>query len=163
YRTTLMGQRAGWSAQQIHAAGGGASQFSIAAGDPLASLSQFDLGFFALDDWRVRPNLTVSLGLRYEAPARIGGHRDVAPRVGVAWGLAPKGKTAKTVIRAGAGLFYDRVTESLSLDALRRDGVHQQQFVLDSPDFYPAVPSLSQLLGSRVPQSIREIYGRIRT
>jgi hypothetical protein len=38
--------------------------------------------------------------------------------VGLAWGLAPKGKTPKTVIRAGAGLFYDRVSETLSLDAI---------------------------------------------
>jgi hypothetical protein len=162
YRITLMGQQAGWSAQQIRAAGGGASQFSIAAGNPLASLNQFDLGFFVLDDWRMRPNLTLSLGLRYEAQTRIGDSHDVAPRVGVAWGLGPKGKAAKTVIRAGAGLFYDRVSENLSLDALRRDGLHQQQFVLSSPDFYPAVPSLSELLGSRAPQAIREIDGRIQ-
>ena len=162
YRITLMGQQAGWSAQQIRAAGGGASQFSIAAGNPLASLSQYDVGFFALDDWRARPNLTVSLGLRYEAQTRIGDHRDVAPRLGIAWGLAPNGKTPKTVIRAGAGLFYDRVSETLSLDALRRDGIHQQQFVLDSPDFYPVVPSLSELLSSRVPQAIREMDGHIR-
>ncbi len=162
YRTTLMGQQAGWSAQQIRTAGGGASQFSIAAGNPLASLSQYDLGFFALDDWRARPNLTVSLGLRYEAQTRINDHHDVAPRIGVAWGLAPSGKTPKTVIRAGAGLFYDRVSESLSLDALRRDGIHQQQFVLDAPDFYPVVPSLSQLLSGRAPQAIREMDGQIQ-
>ena len=162
YRITLMGQQAGWPAQQIRAVGGGASQFSIAAGNPLASLSQYDVGFFVLDDWRARPNLTLSLGLRYEAQTRIGDHRDVAPRVGVAWGLAPKGKTPKTVIRAGAGLFYDRVSESLSLDALRRNGIHQQQFVLDSPDFYPVVPSLSELLSSRVPQAIREMDGHIQ-
>jgi hypothetical protein len=162
YRVTLMGQRAGWSPQQIRAAGGGASQFSIAAGNPLASLRQFDVGFFALDDWRARPNLTLSLGLRYEAQTRIDDHRDFAPRIGVAWGLAPKGKTAKTVLRAGAGLFYDRVGENLSLDALRRDGVHQQQFVLDSPDFYPVIPSLSQLLVNRVPQAIRAVDGRIQ-
>ena len=161
YRTTLMGQQSGWSAQQIRAAGGGASQFSIAAGNPLASLSQYDVGFFALDDWRARPNLTVSLGLRYEAQTRIDDHHDVAPRLGIAWGLAPEGKTPKTVIRAGIGLFYDRVSETLSLDALRRDGIHQQQFVLDSPDFYPVVPSLSDLLNSRVPQAIRELDGHI--
>jgi hypothetical protein len=162
YRTTLMGQRAGWSSQQIRAAGGGASQFSIAAGNPLASLSQFDAGLFVLDDWRARPNLTVSLGLRYEAQTRIGDHRDIGPRVGVAWGLTPKGKTPKTVIRAGIGLFYDRVSETLSLDALRRDGVHQQQFVLDAPDFFPVVPSLNQLLTSRVPQAVRRMDGNIR-
>jgi hypothetical protein len=66
------------------------------------------------------------------------------------------------VIRAGAGLFYDRVGESLSLDALRRDGIHQQQFVTDSPDFYPAIPSLAQLLGSRTPQAIRELDSDMR-
>ncbi len=162
YRVTLMGQQAGWSAQQIRAAGGGASQFSIAAGNPLASLRQFDAGLFALDDWRVRPNLTLSLGLRYEAQTRIADHRDLAPRISLAWGLAPSGKPAKTVLRAGAGLFYDRVGENLSLDALRRDGIHQQQFVLDSPDFYPVVPSLSQLLANRVPQAIRAVDGRIQ-
>ncbi|HEY1341422.1 MAG TPA: TonB-dependent receptor [Bryobacteraceae bacterium] len=162
YRVTLMGQQAGWPAQQIRSAGGGASQFSIAAGNPFASVSQFDVGFFALDDWRARPNLTVSLGLRYEAQTRIDDHRDVAPRLGVAWGLAPRGKTPKTVIRAGAGLFYDRISESLSLDALRRDGVHQQQFVLNSPDFYPVVPSQSELLSNRVPQSIRYLAGDIQ-
>ena len=162
YRTTLMGQQAGWSAQQIRAAGGGASQFSIAAGNPLARLSQYDLGFFALDDWRARPNLTLSLGLRYEAQTRINDRHDVAPRIGVAWGLAPAGKAPKTVIRSGAGLFYDRVSESLSLDALRRNGINQQQFVLDSPDFYPVVPSFSQLLSDRVPQAIREMDGHIQ-
>jgi hypothetical protein len=161
YRTTLLGQQAGWSAQQIRAAGGGASQFSIAAGNPLASLSQFDLGFFALDDWRLRPNLTVSLGLRYEGQTRIGDHRDFAPRVGIAWGLAPKGKTARTVVRVGAGLFYDRVSENLSLDVLRRDGIYQQQFVLDSPDFYPVIPSPTQLLDGRVPQAIRDLARNI--
>ena len=43
--------------------------------------------------------------MRYEAQTRVGDHRDVAPRVGVAWGLGPKGKTPKTVIRAGFGIF----------------------------------------------------------
>jgi hypothetical protein len=138
-------------------AGGGASQFSIAGGDPLASLSQFDVGVFALDDWRLQPNVTLSLGLRYEAQTRISDHRDFAPRIGLAWGLASKGKTAKTVVRAGFGLFYDRVSESLSLDALRRDGLHQQQFVIDTPDFYPVVPSADQLLSVRAPQAIRRM------
>ncbi len=157
YRVTLMGRQAGWAPQQIRAAGGGASQFSIAGGDPLASLSQYDVGIFALDDWRLRPNLTLSLGLRYEAQTRLSDHRDFAPRLGLAWGLAPKGKVAKTVIRAGFGLFYDRVGEALSLDALRRDGIHQQQFVIDAPDFFPVVPSLDQLLSARAPQAIRRL------
>jgi hypothetical protein len=162
YRTTLLGRQSGWSPQQIRAAGGGATQFSIAAGNPLASLSQFDVGFFVLDDWRVRPNFTLSLGLRYETQTRLADHRDFAPRLSLAWGLAPKGKTAKTVLRAGAGLFYDRVSETLSLDALRRDGIHQQQFVVESPDFYPVVPQVTDLLNTRAPQAVRELYNHMQ-
>jgi hypothetical protein len=161
YRLTLLGQRSGWSAQQLRAAGGGASQFSLAAGNPLAALSQFDGGLFVLDDWRARSNLTLSLGLRYEVQTRLSDHHDFAPRVGLAWGLAPKGKTARTVLRAGAGLFYDRVSETLALDALRRDGVRQQQFVIPSPDFYPAVPPVRDLVGGRAPQAIRETDSRM--
>ena len=162
YRLTLSGAQSGLTTQQIRATGGGASQFSLAAGDPLASLNQYDAGLFVLDDWRARPNLTLSLGLRYEFQTRLSDHRDVAPRAGLAWGIGPKGKPAKTVIRAGAGIFYDRVNESLSLDSLRRDGIHQQQFIVDNPDFYPVIPSIQQLLGSRTPQAIRELDAHLR-
>src|SRR4051794_16714658 len=75
-------------------------QTAAAFGQSHRSLRQFDAGLFALNDWRVRPNVTLILGLRYEAQTRIDDHRDVAPRIGVAWGLARKGKTAKTVLRA---------------------------------------------------------------
>ncbi len=91
YRLTLLGLQTGLSPQQIRANGGGASQFSIAAGNPLASLHQFDAGVFVLDDWRARPNLTLSLGLRYETQTHLGDRRDIAPRIGVAWGLGAKG------------------------------------------------------------------------
>ena len=99
--------------------------------------------------------------VRYEAQTRIHDHRRGAAR-GSRLGLAPKGQTPKAVIRAGAGLFYDRVSESLSLDALRRDGVHQQQFIVEAPDFYPVVPSIDQLLSNRAPQAIRERNAAIR-
>ena len=71
YGLTLSGQQSGFTSQQIRAMGGGASQFSLAGGDPLANVSQFDAGVFVLDDWRVRPNVTVSLGLRYEVQTRL--------------------------------------------------------------------------------------------
>ena len=162
YGLTLSGRQSGLTPQQIRAMGGGASQFSLAAGDPLANVSQFDAGFFVLDDWRARPNVTVSLGLRYEVQTRLSDYRDFAPRLGLAWGVGPKGKAPKTVIRAGAGLFYDRVSESLSLDSRRRDGIHQQQFIVDNPDFYPAIPSTGQLLAAQAPQAIRELDAHMR-
>jgi len=53
-------------AARIREIGGGATQFSINAGNPLISASQFDLGASVDDDWKARPDLTLSLGLRYE-------------------------------------------------------------------------------------------------
>jgi len=50
--------------------------------------NQYDLGFFAQDDWRDAAELHASaLGLRYETQNNIGDHKDFAPRVGIAWGF----------------------------------------------------------------------------
>jgi len=58
------------------------------------------------DDWRLHPNFTVSLGLRYEFQTLVSDHRDWAPRIGIAWapGNTKKGPQ-KTVIRGGVGVF----------------------------------------------------------
>jgi hypothetical protein len=121
----------------LHAVGGGASQFSIATGIPGVSGNQGDLGEFVGDDWRVRSNVTVSMGLRYEAQTRIRDYADFAPRIGVAW--AP-GNSKKTVVRGGFGMFYDRFALANSLTAERYNGVVQQQFVVTNPGTYPNFP-----------------------
>lgn len=164
YRATLLGLQNGLTPAQIRAAGAGASQFSIAAGNPLASLSQFDYGIFAQDDWRLRQGLTISAGLRYETQTNSRDRSDIAPRLGVAWALGHNAKNAtpKNVIRAGFGIFYDRLSESLTLDALRLNGIRQQQFLIPNPDFYPTVPTPASLSGSAQPQTIRETYANWR-
>jgi hypothetical protein len=157
YRATLLGLQNGWTPAQIRAAGGGASQFSLSGGNPLAALNQVDFGLFLQDDWKARPNLTLSGGLRYEAQTHSGDRSDFAPRLGFAWALGKATtKAPKNVIRGGFGIFYDRLSESLSLDALRLDGIRQQQFLIPFPDFYPAVPSIQTLTGSAQPQAIRK-------
>jgi hypothetical protein len=157
YQTTQIGLRNNWTAQQIRTAGGGASQFSIAGGNPLAALHQFDFGLFLQDDWKARPNLTLSGGLRYETQTHSRDRSDLAPRVGFAWGLGKAStKATRTVIRGGFGIFYDRLSESLSLDALRLDGLRHQQFLIPFPDFYPNIPALTSLAGNAQPQAIRK-------
>jgi len=74
-------EREGLSPAQIRVLGGGGSQFSISAGNPFISIHQEDVGAFIGDDWRVRPNLAVNLGLRYEWQTNLHDFRDVAPRV----------------------------------------------------------------------------------
>ena len=109
YQRTLLGDQLGFSMAQIRAIGGGASQFMLDSGTALTNVDQFDIGLFFNDDWRVKPNLTFSYGVRYETQSNISNYNNIAPRFGVAWGLGGKAnKAAKTVLRAGAGVFYDR-------------------------------------------------------
>jgi hypothetical protein len=146
YTRTLMLQKAGFAPAQVRALGGGASQFSIDAGNPYSSIVQYDLGFFAQDDWRLRPNLTLSYGLRYEWQTNISDHGDLAPRFGFAWAPGnPKNGRQKTVIRGGFGMFYDRVNESVIRQALLLNGVNQLSYTVINPDTFPNVPSLANL------------------
>lgn len=155
YRRTLLFQKAGLTDAQIRLLGGGAYQFTIDGGIATTPVSQFDVGLYLNDDWRIRPNLTLSYGLRYEAQTNIGDHGDLAPRLGVAWGMDGKGnRGAKTVMRAGFGTFYDRVASSLTLQARRYDGHTQQSYVVFNPSFFPTVPSLTSLAGAQQPQSL---------
>ena len=66
YQRTLQLQQQGLTPAEIRAAGGGASSFSINVGNPFADVSQTDYGVYLQDDWRYRPNITLSYGLRYE-------------------------------------------------------------------------------------------------
>ncbi|HEY8186804.1 MAG TPA: carboxypeptidase regulatory-like domain-containing protein [Pyrinomonadaceae bacterium] len=146
YRRTLLGQQLGLTDVQIRAMGGGASQFNISSGNPEASVSQVDFGVYAQDDWRVRPNLTLSYGLRYERQTNINSILNFAPRLAFAWspGAANSAKPPKMVIRGGGGVFYNRFNENSTLQANRFNGFNQQQFFVSEPPLYecrPGAPS----------------------
>jgi len=64
-----------------------------------------EYAFFGQDHWIVTPRLAIDLGVRAESQQVSESFR-VAPRAGVAWNIFPG---AGTVLRAGFGLFYDRV------------------------------------------------------
>jgi hypothetical protein len=133
------------------------SQFTLtatgASGSPTVSTTVVDAGLYVGDDWKVRPNVTLSYGLRFETQNEIHDHGDWAPRIAVAWGLGRKGSSPKTVLRAGFGMFYDRFTTDLVLQSLRLNGVTQQKYVVSAPQttFYPTVPPPSSLPPTTAP------------
>ena len=120
------------------------SQFSLVAGAPLSDVSMLDVGLYAEDEWRLRPNMSLSYGLRYETQTGIPYQGDWAPRLSFSWGLGHS-KAPKTVLRAGYGIFYDRFSYDYLLQAERYNGVTQQQYVVPNPTFYPLIPTPAQL------------------
>jgi len=85
YRRTLLFSRLGLTAPAIRLLGGGATQFSIAGGNPLASVKQTDVSVYLQDEWKVRPNFTLSPGFRYENQTNIDSKFNFAPRIAFAW------------------------------------------------------------------------------
>ncbi len=166
YRRTLLfsSPQFNYSAAQIRALGGEPSQFSIAGGTAEAGVNQFDVGVFVQDDWRVKPNFTLSLGLRYETQTNIHDWTDVAPRIGFAWAPGAKGnRPGKTVIRGGSGVFYDRFAESNTLAAERFsvNGPLQTSYLLQGAAVdFANVPVVGSLTGK--PQTLREVYAGLR-
>ncbi|HEX6284844.1 MAG TPA: TonB-dependent receptor [Pyrinomonadaceae bacterium] len=152
YRRTVVFQEQGRPADEIRLLGGGATRFRLTTGNPETKVSQWDFGGFVQDDWKVRPNLTLSLGLRYENQKNISSNLNFAPRLGFAW--SPGGQQSKTVIRGGYGVFYQRVSESLTMQALRLNGVSQQEFTVQNPDFFPNIPTVADLIAFSVPGTV---------
>jgi len=144
YQKTLELQQQGFTPAQIRAAGGGATQFRLNAGNPFADISQTDYGVFLQDDWRVRPNLTLSYGLRYETQTNAHSKLDFAPRIAVAWspGAANSAKPPKMVIRFGTGFFYNRFNENSTLQAIRFNGVNVIQTQVTEPFDKNSSPTL---------------------
>jgi hypothetical protein len=116
-----------------------ATQLTFTQGSPFASVTTYDIEPYVQDDWRIRSNITFSFGLRYETQNYIRDHVDLAPRLGLAWGVGGRKGPPKLVIRGGAGIFYDRFLETQILQAERLNGITQQQYVIQNPTCFPGL------------------------
>ncbi len=107
------------------------------AGDPTRNITQWLYAGYAQDDWRISPRVTINLGFRYEYQAvpsdsknllgnwepsvgleqvgknissiYKGDHKNLSPRVGVAWDVTGKGTT---IVRVGGSIVYDLLSMS---------------------------------------------------
>ena len=134
------------------------NQLIIAGGNPFAEVKQWDIGPFFQDDWKMRPDLTLSFGLRYQYQTQLNSKYMFAPRMSFAWTpfFNAKGQP-KTVIRGGAGIFYDLVRTSVTLQANRYDGQTEQQYIVTDPALlalYPNLPPPAAIAAFAQPQTI---------
>jgi len=127
------------------------SNFTRRIGDPNLSYRSVQAGLYFQDDIRLRKNLTLSPGLRYEAQTHVRDVGDFGPRFGMTWAPFAAGQTT---LRGSAGIFYDWLPANTYEQALRVDGVRQEELNILNPSFPDAgtiglvPPTNRYLLGS---------------
>jgi hypothetical protein len=120
------------------------SEFIINLGSPSVDFQDHQVFSFLQDQVRLRPNLSLMLGLRYEFQPAVSHYQSLAPRLAVAY--APEGSNrilANTVFRGGFGIFYDRQPYLMQEDSLLDNGSAIRQIVLSCPSSCPSYPNAS--------------------
>ncbi|HKU28458.1 MAG TPA: hypothetical protein VJQ54_23520, partial [Candidatus Sulfotelmatobacter sp.] len=138
-----------------------AAQLSITTGTPYKNLTTYDAGLYLQDDWRARPNLTLSYGLRFETQAYIHDRADWAPRFGFAWGVGGRSSPPKAVIRGGLGIFYDRFQSEQILQAERVNGLVQEQYVFVNPTCFPVAANCDRSTAASVTPTVYAVSPRL--
>jgi hypothetical protein len=101
-------------------------------GDPNIEYSNVQGGAYFQDDIKIRKNLTITGGVRYEAQTHVPDKLNFAPRAGFTW--APF-KSGKTTLRGSWGIFYDWLPTGTYLQTLQVDGVRQSEVNIINPSY----------------------------
>jgi hypothetical protein len=162
YRRTLLFSRLGYSAEQIRELGGGANQFTISGGDPTIRASQFDVGFYVQNSYKLNDTMAASFGVRYENQTNIGSHHNFAPRFGFIWSPKSKDKqnplTILPRVSVGYGLFYSRYGLNNTVAIRQASDADRLQYLVTQPDvldLFPSVPTVDVLQQFALPQTQR--------
>lgn len=121
------------------------ASYSRNVGNPYIGLRATEYNFYAQDDWRVHPRLTLNLGVRYEynsVPREVNNlideryrftpdRNNFAPRFGFAWQMD---RAAKTVMRGGYGFYYN-VIELSFVGLTRFNAPRIRNFAAANPVF----------------------------
>lgn len=104
--------------------------YRVNRGTPELTTTQYEMALFAQNDVKVSPRLTMMAGLRYELQTNLSDHNNIDPRLGLAYAIG-----RATVIRAGAGVFHQRMVFNITESMRRLNGTHQYEIVIDTPSY----------------------------
>lgn len=124
--------------------------YRVNRGNPAVNVSQHEVAGFIQDEVNLAKGLSATYGVRYAWQSGIADRNNFAPRVGFAW--TPGG--GKTVIRGGAGVFHERITEDVARRTALWDGTRVRESIFLNPPF-PFSPGI----GDTPPPSIVRAAG----
>jgi len=101
-------------------------------------------GLFIQDDWKVRKDVTLNLGLRWDYDTEFPNKSNFSPRLGISWS-----PNAKTVLNASWGVFYDHFRIGVARDIPAFGGAAVNVFQdISFPRLFYGDPSIVPLLGN---------------
>jgi hypothetical protein len=99
-------------------------------------------GLWFQDDWKIRHNLTINAGLRWDYDSAFNKKDNFSPRIGFAWS-----PDSKTVVRGSFGLFYDHFRLGLVRDIPGFGGADiRQDQPLSFPRLFSGIPTIAPAL-----------------
>src|SRR5579859_8171928 len=127
--------------------------FTLNQGNPEAAFAQMEYSYFVQDEMRLRPDLTVLLGIRHELQQYLHDYNNVAPRASISYSPGHSG----FVLRAGGGIFYDRRSWTMGQKALLYDSNHVRNIVVENP----VLPLSPAVLASTPPSTVTIAPGMV--
>jgi hypothetical protein len=111
---------------------GQAQSFTQRVGDPTYRYSLYRFGWYLQDDYRVRRNLMINVGVRHDFQTHMRDWVNFSPRLGFSW--TPSAKT-RTTLRASAGMAHSQLDASTYQRLLLVNGVAQRDVVISNPGY----------------------------
>lgn len=118
------------------------------------------IGLFLQDEWKIKRNVTLSLGVRWDSESILADRDNFSPRLAVAWdpfGERAKG-AGKTVVRAGFGVFYNRAL----LRTIDDFSLGRSSLTVDS-EVTPEILPLARFPSPILDRAIVERFGILET
>jgi hypothetical protein len=106
--------------------------YTVQQGIGRAMFYRREYGAFLQDQITLAPNLHASLGLRYDWQSFFHDNNNVSPRLSIAWSPV---KDSRTVIRGGAGVFYDRSGSNPIAAVLLHNGETLRSYTIQNPSY----------------------------